>query len=220
MESAPRGAPLLQRVCYQTTRMLAVLPVRGTQATNRIYSLATKSHIYARWYTSMQRMHSLCLRAPSCSSHESTPGPLAPARNPPATRSNPRGRSPGNSKNTTRKTYFHGSRKIQNGCCPLIEPAACCRAQHGDATTVHIHLPVLREVRAKLCGNWARQSPPQWWLRQTISRCQWRARRSDTRPRVFNMRHCGALNKRFWPNSNNASQTQRTAVSNKPLARA
>ena len=49
--------------------------------------------IYSRRHTSMQRMHSLCLRLPSCSSHESTPGPLAPTRNPPPSRSNPRGRS-------------------------------------------------------------------------------------------------------------------------------
>ena len=52
-------------------------------------------------------MHSLCLRLPSCSSHESTPGPLAPTRNPPPSRSNPRGRSQGNSGNTRSKTNFH-----------------------------------------------------------------------------------------------------------------
>ena len=74
-----------------------VFHVRGTQATNRVYSLATRSWIYSRRHTSMQRMHCLCLRLPSCSSHESTPGPLAPTRNPPPARSNPRGHSQGNS---------------------------------------------------------------------------------------------------------------------------
>ena len=117
--------------------------VRGTQATNRVYSLATRSWIYSRRHTSMQRMHSLCLRLPSCSSHESTPGPLAPTRNPPPARSNPRGHSQGNSGNTRSKTNFHASRRSQNGHCPLIEPAACCRAWHSTATTAHIHLPVL-----------------------------------------------------------------------------
>ena len=37
----------------------------------------------------MQCMHSLCPRVSSCSSHESTLGPLAATRNEPATRSNP-----------------------------------------------------------------------------------------------------------------------------------
>jgi hypothetical protein len=62
--------------------------------------LAAKPEIYAKWYTSMQCMHSLSPRVSSCSSHESTLGPLAPTRNLPATRSNPSRRSQGNSENT------------------------------------------------------------------------------------------------------------------------
>ena len=47
----------------------------------------------------MQCMHRLCLRVSSCSSHESTLGPLAPTRNEPATRSNPSRRLQGDSEN-------------------------------------------------------------------------------------------------------------------------
>ena len=99
MESSQRGPPLLQRMYHQTAGLLAMFPVQRTQATSRVHSLAAKSEICAEWYTSMQCMHSLCLRVSSCSSHESTLGPLAPTRNEPATRSNPSRRSQGDSEN-------------------------------------------------------------------------------------------------------------------------
>ena len=89
MESSQRGPPLLQRMYHQTAGVLAMFPVQRTQATSRVHSLAAKSETYAGWYTSMQCMHSLCLRVSSCSSHESTLGPLAPTRIPSTTRSNP-----------------------------------------------------------------------------------------------------------------------------------
>ena len=176
--------------------------------------------IYSRRHTSMQRMHSLCLRLPSCSSHESTPGPLAPTRNPPPSRSNPRGRSQGNSGNTRSKTNFHASRSSQNGHCPLIEPAACCRAWHGYATTVHIHLLTLRQICAKQSGNRTNRSPPRWWLRPQILRCKWLACRSHAYAHVSDMQRGGAFNKSFRPNSSNSSHSQRKAVFHQPLARA
>ena len=57
-------------------------------------------------------------------------------------------------------------------------------------------------------------------LRQTISRCQWPARRPHIFACMSNMRHGGALNTGFRPNSGNASQSQRPAVSHQPVARA
>ena len=57
-------------------------------------------------------------------------------------------------------------------------------------------------------------------LRQTISRCEWRACRSHTCAHMSNMRHGGAFNKSFRPNSNHASYAQRKAVSHRPMGRA
>ena len=106
-----RGPPLLQRMYHQTAGLLAMFPVQRTQATSRVHSLAAKSEICAEWYTSMQCMHSLCLRVSSCSSHESTLGPLAPTRNEPATRSNASRRSQGDSENARSQTNVDGSRR-------------------------------------------------------------------------------------------------------------
>jgi hypothetical protein len=83
-----------QQGCWQCSQCSDCKP------RTEFHSLAAKPEIYAKWYTSMQCMHSLSPRVSSCSSHESTLGPLAPTRNLPATRSNPSRRSQGNSENT------------------------------------------------------------------------------------------------------------------------
>ena len=51
--SSQHGPPLLQRMYHQTAGLLAMFPVRRTQATSRVHSLAAKSEICAGWYTSI-----------------------------------------------------------------------------------------------------------------------------------------------------------------------